>query len=80
MVKKGREMLDLQSMRVEYKAACLDEKSVQTSPFLQFEDWFAQAQNAKVSEPNGMLLATATQEGIPNIRAVLLKIFGFSGC
>lgn len=72
-------MLDLQYMRVDYKRAQLDEQSVDTSPFVQFEQWFSDAQNAKVSEPNTMVLATSTADSIPNIRAVLLKIFDEQG-
>jgi pyridoxamine 5'-phosphate oxidase len=72
-------MLDLQSMRREYRQAELDEAHVAPDPFVQFEQWFSEAQRAEVSEPNAMLLATASAEGIPNIRAVLLKIFDERG-
>lgn len=72
-------MLDLQSMRVDYKRARLDEESVDKNPFLQFEKWFSDAKSAEVLEPNAMILATANTEGLPNIRAVLLKIFDESG-
>jgi pyridoxamine 5'-phosphate oxidase len=76
---KGLAMLDLQSMRVEYKRAQLDEQSVERTPFLQFEKWFKEAQNAMSPEPNAMLLATSSADNIPNIRAVLLKIFDEKG-
>jgi len=72
-------MLDLQDMRREYKAAELDEQSVKINPFLQFEEWFNDAQDAKLIEANAMVLATANAEGAPNIRAVLLKIFDEKG-
>lgn len=72
-------MLDLQDMRRDYKRAELDEESVDASPFLQFEQWFGDAQKAELLEPNAMLLATANAEGVPNIRAVLLKIFDERG-
>lgn len=72
-------MLDLQEMRREYKRDALDEQSVQKSPFLQFEKWFEDAKNAQVMEPNTMILATSSKESIPNIRAVLLKIFDTRG-
>jgi len=72
-------MLDLQQMRREYKQNTLDEQSVAASPFEQFETWFEEAQNAKLSEPNSMILATSDQNNIPNIRAVLLKIFDAKG-
>jgi pyridoxamine 5'-phosphate oxidase len=72
-------MLDLQSMRQEYKKFELDESSVDPDPFKQFELWFDAAQKAHLPEPNTMILATADAQGIPNIRAVLLKIFDERG-
>lgn len=72
-------MLDLQAMRQEYKQSKLDEKSVAETPFLQFEKWFHEVQASEVLEPNAMLLATSDDANIPNIRAVLLKIFDERG-
>jgi pyridoxamine 5'-phosphate oxidase len=66
-------------MRREYKQSELDEHSVDPNPFVQFEKWFVEAQNAQVLEPNSMLLATSGAQNIPNIRAVLLKIFDERG-
>ncbi len=72
-------MLELQAMRREYKLAELDEKSVNSDPFVQFEQWFQEAQSAELLEPNSMVLATVSKEGIPNVRGVLLKIFDERG-
>lgn len=72
-------MLDLQEMRTDYKKASLDETSVHPSPFTQFERWFKDAQDAQLQDPNAMILATANAEGMPNIRAVLLKLFDEKG-
>jgi pyridoxamine 5'-phosphate oxidase len=72
-------VLDLQDLRREYKQDILDEESVDKNPFVQFEKWFSDAQNAKVLEPNSMILATVDKENRPNIRAVLLKIFDEKG-
>ena len=72
-------MLDLQEMRTEYKKATLDEKGVPHEPFTLFETWFSQAVESQVKDPNTMLLATSSRENIPNIRAVLLKIFDEKG-
>lgn len=72
-------MLNLQDMRREYKQSELDESSVDESPFVEFEKWFKEAQNAQILEPNTMLLATSNVQNIPNIRAVLLKIFDEKG-
>lgn len=72
-------MLDLQEMRTEYRKATLDEKSVPADPFILFETWFSQAVETEIKDPNTMILATSSKENIPNIRAVLLKIFDEKG-
>lgn len=72
-------MLDLQSMRREYRRAELDESGVDPDPFKQFEIWFEEARAAEVPEPNSMVLATSGADNLPNIRAVLLKIFDERG-
>jgi len=72
-------MLDLQTMRREYRRAELDESSVAKDPLTQFEHWFSEAQKAEVPEPNSMILATAGADNAPDIRAVLLKRFDERG-
>jgi len=72
-------MLDLQDMRTEYKKATLDESTVPSEPFSLFETWFSQAVDIQIKDANTMLLATSSKENIPNIRAVLLKIFDEKG-
>ena len=72
-------MLDLQEMRTEYKKASLDESSVPLEPFSLFETWFSQAIESEIKDPNSMILATSSKDNIPNIRAVLLKIFDEKG-
>lgn len=72
-------MLHLEDMRKEYKRSELNEQSVDKNPFFQFEKWFCEAKNAEVLEPNSMVLATCGADNMPNIRAVLLKIFDERG-
>ena len=72
-------MLNLQDMRQDYKKAELSEESVSESPFVQFEKWFGDAQKSQLLEPNSMVLATCGSDGLPNLRAVLLKIFDERG-
>ncbi len=48
-------------------------------PFAVFEAWFAQAQAAEINDPNAMALATATPDGLPSVRMVLLKGHGPDG-
>ncbi len=64
---------DLSSLRKEYSRQSLDESDVDLNPFAQFDLWFRQALNAHLPEPNAMALATATTDGKPSVRAVLLK-------
>lgn len=42
-------------------------------PFALFEDWFALAAAHEINDPNGLALATATADGAPSVRMVLLK-------
>jgi pyridoxamine 5'-phosphate oxidase len=65
-------------MSVDIEQA-LDEKEVDPSPFKQFEIWFKQAEAAVAILPNAMTLATATKDGMPSARVVLLKDFDESG-
>ena len=55
-----------------------DQHSVipETDPFALFDDWFAEAQSAEPNDPNAMALATATPDGAPSVRMVLLKGHG----
>jgi pyridoxamine 5'-phosphate oxidase len=43
------------------------------SPFVQFEDWMADAEKSEPNDPNAMVVATATPDGHPSLRALLLK-------
>ena len=60
-------------LRREYARATLDESEIDPNPLRQFERWLADARNAEVLEPNAMTLATATRDGVPSARMVLLK-------
>jgi len=48
-------------------------------PFALFNAWFAEAKAAERNDPNAMALATATPEGVPSVRMVLLKGHGPQG-
>ena len=65
--------MSLADLRKEYSLAGLAEKDLAKDPFRQFEKWFQEAEAAKIPEPNAMTLATATREGRPSARTVLLK-------
>jgi pyridoxamine 5'-phosphate oxidase len=42
-------------------------------PFVQFAHWMAEAEASEPNDPNAMTLATATPDGLPSARIVLLK-------
>ena len=60
-------------MREEYTRYGLDESDLASDPTEQFRRWFDVALAAGLHEPNAMILATATSEGAPSARVVLLK-------
>lgn len=59
--------------------APLNESEVNSNPFKQFETWFREAEAAVPILPNAMTLATATSDGVPSARVVLLKGFDENG-
>src|SRR6185369_6957305 len=65
--------MSLADLRKDYSLAGLTEKDLARDPFRQFEKWFQEAEAAKISEPNAMTLSTATRDGKPSARTVLLK-------
>ena len=69
----------LQDMREEYASAELSETSVKADPVKQFGVWFDEAQEANVPEQNAMTLSTATHDGRPSARIVLLKGYSDAG-
>jgi pyridoxamine 5'-phosphate oxidase len=65
--------LSLAGVREEYHRGRLTEERCERNPIVQFERWFKHAQAAELKEPNAMTLATATPDGRPSARVVLLK-------
>lgn len=65
--------MSIADLRREYARARLDEGQVSADPVAEFGRWFTQAKEAQVLEPNAMTLATATRDGTPSARIVLLK-------
>jgi len=60
-------------IRREYSLRSLVRADVDPDPLRQFENWFAQAVESEVPDPTAMVLATATRDGLPAARFVLLK-------
>jgi pyridoxamine 5'-phosphate oxidase len=66
-------------LRKEYMLRGLSEAELDPDPIRQFRMWFDDALSAGLIEPNAMTLATATREGRPSARMVLLKGFDERG-
>lgn len=65
--------MNLADLRRDYALAALDRSDVDPDPIVQFTRWFDEARRADILEPNAMTLATATPDGLPSARVVLLK-------
>ena len=50
-----------------------------TDPFILFAEWFEDAKKSEPNDPNAMALSTVDDEGLPNVRMVLLKDFDDKG-
>lgn len=62
---------DFAALRAEYSRVGLPEDALGADPLALFADWFEEAR--VLPEPNAMVLATASAEGEPSARMVLLK-------
>lgn len=69
----------LENLRKEYRAEQLSENDVKSNPIEQFDHWFDEALKSGIYEPNAMTLATASPDGKPSARIVLLKGFNQDG-
>src|SRR5438477_818916 len=70
---------ELTGLRSEYAAHGLRRADLHSDPTKQFSAWFAAALAADIRDPNAMTLATATPDGRPSARIVLLKGFDAGG-
>jgi pyridoxamine 5'-phosphate oxidase len=64
---------DLASRREDYARGGLAESDLAADPIAMFERWYADAVAAGLHEPNAMAVATASPDGAPSARFVLLK-------
>ena len=48
-------------------------------PFELFEEWFEVAKKKEINDPNALALGTASKDGVPSVRMVLLKGFDKDG-
>lgn len=66
-------------IRKDYAALSLHESDVAPDPIAQFSTWWQQVLNSEVIEPNAMTVATASADGLPAARIILLKGFSPEG-
>ncbi|CAM3226234.1 pyridoxamine 5'-phosphate oxidase [Rhodothermus bifroesti] len=64
---------ELAQLRREYARQALDEAQLPDDPLTLFQQWFKEALQAEVADPNAMVLATADISGRPSARVMLLK-------
>ena len=69
----------LADLRRDYTRAGLSEADAGDDPFALFARWFDAAVSAGLPDPNAFTLATATPDGRPSARVVLLKGFDARG-
>jgi pyridoxamine 5'-phosphate oxidase len=72
-------MNTIADIRKDYRLKTLSEEEVQPNPFAQFEVWWQEALAAKIEEVNAMTLSTASADGVPAGRIVLLKGYNEKG-
>lgn len=70
---------DVAALREDYAAHGLRRADLDPDPVRQFSTWFTAAVEAGLREANAMSLATATRDGKPSVRIVLLKGFDERG-
>ena len=65
--------LHLENIRREYSSLSLSRKELPDNPLEIVRAWIDQAIETKVNEPTAVIVGTATPEGRPSMRTVLLK-------
>ena len=71
--------MSIGELRREYRLANLDVNDVDPDPVVEFGKWMDQALRADLQEPHAMTLATASADGVPSARVVLLRGYDASG-
>ena len=72
-------MTSLADLRREYSSRALTEAAALDDPIQQFALWFGEALKSELIDLNAMTLATASPDGLPAARIVLLKGFDEQG-
>jgi pyridoxamine 5'-phosphate oxidase len=72
-VDRAGELPTLADLRRSYERGGLSERDLAYDPIAQFRAWFHDAVAARMPEPNAVVVATASPDGRPSARTVLLK-------
>lgn len=70
---------NIADIRTDYTSKPLGENDIDPSPIRQFDKWWREAVAADLIEVNAMTLATASTDGMPSARIVLMKGFSERG-
>jgi len=68
-----------ETLRTQWMSQGLTRDTLNPDPIRQFENWYTQAIDSGIAEPNAMSLATTDADCQPWIRTVLLKFYDASG-
>ena len=79
LVKSYAMQHDIAGLRKSYSQKVLSENDIDKDPIRQFDKWWQEAVASTIEEVNAMTLATASADGIPSARVVLLKSFSENG-
>ena len=64
---------NIEDLRKDYIKDVLVERDLASNPIVQFKQWFEHALKSEVNEANALVLSTASHQGAPSARVVLLK-------
>jgi pyridoxamine 5'-phosphate oxidase len=70
---------EIYNLRKDYSLQILLETNLASNPISQFAKWWIDVLETKIVEPNAMTIATASSDGMPSARIVLLKGFDENG-
>jgi len=70
---------NISQIRKSYLSGELDEANIGGDPIAMFAEWMNAAVELEIEEANGMALATASADGMPAVRIVLLRGFDERG-
>lgn len=73
------DLSELSELRQEYTYSGLDEADLADDPVEQFRHWFAAWHEVAVGDPNAMVVCTASPDGRPSVRTVLLRALDAGG-